>query len=229
MKGIQGLIIAIVLGLIGFAFNMYYLSSSRDFEHDSFIGVRKTASVTRGTPLTRSHFERVLIPKEFVGNLNEFALPWTDLDAIVGRKSIRDYERGGLLLRNDFRTAPDELQLVGGETAISVPIDTRTTITSQIIPGDTRVSFYLASGRKNPNGGNQDWIGPFDVLSVGHRMGSSDVFDSRRNRCGSENMLTLKATNTKGKPNTQMTMLLNHLAGTNFKPLRLKIHAPANK
>ncbi|MEC7500629.1 MAG: hypothetical protein VX970_02780, partial [Planctomycetota bacterium] len=86
MKGIQGLIIAIVLGLIGFAFNMYYLGSSRDFEHDSFIGVRKTASVKRGTALTRNHFERVSIPKEFVGNLNEFALPWTDLDAIVGRK-----------------------------------------------------------------------------------------------------------------------------------------------
>ena len=229
MKGIQGLIIAIVLGLIGFAFNMYYLSSSRDFEHDSFIGVRKTASVNRGTPLTRNHFERVSIPKEFVGNLNEFALPWTDLDAVVGRKSIRNYERGGLLLRNDFRTAPDELQLVDGETAISVPIDTRTTITSQIVPGDTRVSFYVAPAGKPSGMTENNWIGPFDVMAVGQRMGSTDVFDSRGRRGGSENMLTLKATDAKGKPNNQMTILLNHLAGTNFKPLRLKIHAPSSK
>ena len=228
MKGIQGLIIAIVLGLIGFAFNMYYLNSSRDFRHDSFIGVRKNASVTRGTPLSRKHFERISIPKEFVGNLNEYALPWTDLDAIVGRKSIRDYERGGLLLRNDFRTAPDELQLIGGETAVSVPIDTRTTITAQIIPGDTRVSFYLTSGDNKLSTSDPNWIGPFDVLAVGNRMGSTDVYEGRRNRGGNENMLTLKATNTKGKPNAQMTVLLNQLTQTNFKPLRLKIHAPAN-
>lgn len=227
MKGIQGLIIAIVLGVIGFGFNYYYLNTSRDFEHDTFIGVKKNASLKRGTLLTKDHFERVRIPKEFVKNLKEFALPWDDLDAIVGRKSIRDYDRGGILLRNDFRTAPNELQLVGGETAISVPIDTRTTITSQIIPGDTRVSFYLAEAAKKPGSPDPGWLGPFDVLAVGNRMGSTDVDDGRRNRGGSENMLTLKATNAKGKQNNQMALLLNHLTGTNFKPLRLKIHAAA--
>ena len=229
MKGIQGLIVAVLLGLVGFAFNMYYLNSSRDFEHDIFIGVRKNASVERGTPLQRNHFEKISIPREFVGNLNEFALPWTDLDAVVGRKSIRNYERGGLLLRNDFRTAPDELQLVGGETAVSVPIDTRTTMTSQIIPGDTRVSFYVDS-RGIPSGGvDSKWIGPFDVMAVGQRMSSTDVYNSRGGRGGGENMLTLKATDIKGKSNGSMTFLLNHLAGTNFKPLRLKIHAPLAK
>ena len=39
----------------------------------------------------------------------------------------------------------------------------------------------------------------------------------------------IKTTDAKGKPNNQMTILLNHLASTNFKPLRLKIHAPSNK
>ena len=229
MKGIQGLLIAVVLGLVGFGFNMVYLNSSRDFDHASFIGVRRSASVKRGTPLTKSHLEKITIPKEFVGNLNEYALPWNDLDAIVGRKSIRNYDVGGLLLRNDFRTAPDQLQLLGGETAISIPIDTRTTITSQIIPGDTRVSFYLPPGANKSATSGRDWIGPFDVLAVGHRMGSTDVIDGRRNRGSSENMLTLKATNEEGKQNARMTTLLNHLAGSNFKPLRLKIHAPASR
>ena len=146
MKGIQGLIIAVVLGLIGFAFNMVYLNSSKDFGHKSFIGVRRSAEVNRGTALSKDHLEEIKIPREFVGNLQEYALPWDDLDAIVGRQSIRNYDIGGLLLRNDFRTARNELQLLGKETAVSVPIDTRTTITSQIIPGDTRVSFYLPSG-----------------------------------------------------------------------------------
>ena len=68
MKGIQGLIIAIVLGVIGFGFNYYYLNTSRDFEHDTFIGVKKNASLKRGTLLTKDHFERVRIPKEFVIN-----------------------------------------------------------------------------------------------------------------------------------------------------------------
>jgi hypothetical protein len=60
-------------------------------------------------------------------------------------------------------------------------------------------------------------------------MGSTDVIDGRRNRGSSENMLTLKATNEEGKQNARMTTLLNHLAGSNFKPLRLKIHAPASR
>jgi hypothetical protein len=230
MKGIQGLLIAVVLGLVGFGFNMVYLNSSRDFDHASFIGVRRSASVKRGTPLTKSHLEKITIPKEFVGNLNEYALPWNDLDAIVGRSSIRNYDIGGLLLRNDFRTARDELQLLGKETAVSVPIDTRTTIPSQIIPGDTRVSFYLPSRGKDPaRGGRGNWTKPFDVLSVGLRMGSNEVINGQRGRSSRENMLTLMATNEDGKTNPEMTILLNHLADNNFKPLRLKLHAPHSR
>ena len=229
MKGIQGLIIAVVLGLVGFAFNMFYLSTSRDFEHDSFIGVRKNANVKRGTSLKKSHLEKIAIPKEYVGNLKEYALPYSSIDAILGRKSIRNYERGGLLLRNDFRTAPSELRLTGGETAISVPIDTRTTITSQIVPGETKVSFYIpappSSNPEKPSDYQTQWIGPFDVLTVGSRMGSADVIDGQSKRSSSENMLTLKTTDEAGRQSSRMTTLLSHLTDSNFKPLRLKIHA----
>jgi len=226
MKGMQGLIIAIVLGLIGFGFNMYYLNKSRDFDSKEFIGIHRKADVKRGTPLAKSHLKKITIPKEHVGNLHEYALPWSDVDAIVGRKSIRNYEVGGLLLRNDFRTAPDEIVLVGGETAISIPIDTRTTITSQIVPGETRVSFYIpADGIGNSGSNNPRWIGPFDVLAVGSRMGSTDVVDGTSRRSNRENMLTLKATNQEGKQSSRMTTLLGYLTASNFKPLRLKIHA----
>ena len=233
MKGIQGLIVAIVLGLVGLAFNWYYLSKSRDFAHVSFIGVKKSASIRRGTPLSKSHLEKISIPKEYVGNLRRYALVWSDIDAIAGRKAIRDYEEGGLLLRNDFRTAPNELRLIGGETAISVPIDPRTTNTSQIVPGETRVSFYMPIQQlKRPtptSEENKRWIGPFEVLAVGNRMGSTDIIDSRVSRNNNENRVTLKATNETGRDIKGMPQLMEFLNASKFKPLRLKIHAPADE
>ena len=229
MKGIQGLIIAIVLGLVGFTFNMYYLTKSRDFAHVTFIGVKRNANIKRGTPLSKNHFEKISIPKEYVGNLKRYALVWSDIDAIEGRKAIRDYEEGGLLLRNDFRTAPNELRLIGGETAISIPIDTRTTNTSQIIPGETRISFYIPTARVQSPGtaveGNRQWFGPFDVLAVGNRMGSTDIVDQGGGRGNSENRVTLKATSESGRDIKGMPQLMNYLTNSKFKPLRLKIHA----
>ena len=231
MKGIQGLVIAILLGFIGFAFNMVYLKTNRDFDHAKFIGVRKGADVRQGTRITKTHLEEIKIPNENVGNLREYALPWGDLDAVVGRTANRNYEEvGGFLLRSDFRTAPDELDLVAKESAISVPIDTRTTVTSQIVPGSTRLAFYLSpQNNRELNDGNDNWTKPFEVLAIGHRLGSRQISNSQGVRSSNENMVTLKATNEQGETSQQMKALLNHLTRNNFKPLRVKIYAPKGK
>ena len=193
---------------------------------------RKT-NIKRGTPANERPPREDFHPEAICGKFKTIRLRLgRDIDAIVGRKSNRDYDIGGLLLRNDFRTAPNELRLTEGETALSVPIDIRATNTSQITPGETRISFYIPrngmqSSRERSE--NQQWIGPFDVLAVGNRMGSTNVIDGQTSRRSGENMVTLKATDDEGKDIKGMPLLMDYLIANNFKPLRLKIHAAASR
>ena len=232
MKGIQGLVIAIVLGIIGAIFNWVYLSKGRDFEQDSFIGVPKGTNIDRGIPIQEEHLEEVKIPKPHVGNLKVYAYPWEDHATIIGRPTARKYEGGEILLREDFRTAPDQLPLKDNDAAVWIPIDTRTAITSQILPGSTRVSFSLPSpGSGNPlapGSENWEWLGPFEVLSVGNRFGSTEAMNASKTSPQHAHMLTLRATRKNGKPDVKVTRLINHLRQTDYKPLRLQIHAPVS-
>jgi len=231
MKGIQGLVIAIVLGVIGAIFNLVYLNKGRDFAHVSFIGVRSGTNIDRGIPVQEEHLAEVKIPRPHVGNLNVYAYPWNDQATIIGRPTARKYEGGEILLRQDFRTAPDQLPLRDNDAAVWVPIDTRTAITSQILPGSTRVSFSLPrSGSGNPSlsGENWEWLGPFEVLSVGNRFGSTEAMSASKTAPQHAHMLTLPATTRNGKPDVRITRLHDHLMQNDFKPLRLKIHAPSS-
>jgi hypothetical protein len=230
MKGIHGLIIAIVLGVIGAAFNLVYLNKGRDFAHSSFIGVRSKATIARGQPIKTEYLAEVKIPRPHVGNLKVYAYPWKDRETIIGRVAIRKYEAGELLLREDFRTAPDKLPLKENDSAIWVPIDTRTTITSQITPGITRVSFYVPRSAQ-PNaparvGASWEWLGPFDVLSVGNRFDSPEVMSASKTAPRHEHMLTLRANAKNGKPDRRIAQLLEYLVQTDYQPLRLQVHAP---
>lgn len=234
MKGIQGLIIAVVLGVVGATFNLVYLNKGRDFAHDSFIGIKKGETIERGKPIRKDYLSEIKIPRPHVGNLKIYAFPWQDRNTIVGRVAIRKYEAGELLLREDFRTAPDQLPLKENDTAVWVPINTRTAITSQIIPGVTRVSFHVprlgaTTGGAANRFGNWEWLGPFEVLSVGNRMGSTEVMSGSSKRPGNEHMLTLRSTLRNGKPDQKISRLIGHLAQTDYKPLRLQVHAPSTK
>jgi hypothetical protein len=228
MKGIQGLVIAIVLGIVGAAFNWVYLNNkSKEFEIESFIGVKKGQTIALGAPIKKAYLEKIDIPKSNARNLKVYAYPHENLDSLIGQKSIRKYEGGELLLRQDFQTHPNRLNLENKQQAFWVPIDTRTTITSHITPGITQVYFFVpgANNQKHasPSSEDRDWLGPFEVLSVGNRFGSVDTMKASKTAPKNEHMLTLRATDKNGKPNNKASRLVKHLTNTDYQPLRLKV------
>ncbi len=151
MKGIQGLIIAIGLGIAGALFNFAYLySKSRDVEKVAFIGIDPKVTVARGDRLTKEHLVPVEIPRNNVGNLEEVAVRYSALQTVIGQNVWRTLAGGSLVLRDDLKTPPPELNFGRGpeasqvERAMFVPIDMRKMVPSLVVPGD-QVTFVTPS------------------------------------------------------------------------------------
>ena len=155
MKGIQGLIVAIGLGIAGALFNFAYLANrSRDIEKVAFIGIKEDKTIGRGELLTEEALEPVEIPRRWIGRLEDYAFLWSTRATVVGRRPWRALEGGSLLMRADLKTPPQELvfgvNLPPGveERAIGVPVDTRKFVMSLVQPGDL-VTFILRAGRRD--------------------------------------------------------------------------------
>ena len=146
MKGIQGLIVAVVLGLVGATANFYYLNTeAQKADVESFIGIKPGVIIGRGERLTEDNIVPIEIPKNHIGNLKDFAYLWADRitvkDMPVWRTLDSKSEGGMLLLQSDLKTPPLEPQLSKGERGefITVP---RNCDTSHVNPGD-KVSFRV--------------------------------------------------------------------------------------
>jgi len=237
MKGIQGLVIAIVLGVLGACVNMYYLYKGRTIETVDFIGVREGAKIMRGKRISSDQLVPVAIPREHVGNLDDFAVRFNQKATIVGRKAVRNFSGSGseLVLLEDLRTPPPHLELKEDEAAIWVTINTGTAITSQIIPGVTPVSFYLPKSR-NPASGRSasaeeewEWVGPFDVLAVGNRLGTLETMRAENISERQQNILTLRANFVRGQLDEKVSDLKAYLRRSNNAPLDVLLHPPVRK
>ena len=91
MKGIQGLIVAVVLGLAGAAANFYYLNTeAQKKDMVAFIGIKKGVIIGRGDKLTEDKLVKVEIPANHVGNLKDFAYLWDDRDRRQGHARLAD-------------------------------------------------------------------------------------------------------------------------------------------
>jgi hypothetical protein len=146
MKGIQGLIVAVVFGLAGAAANFFYLNTEaqkKDFV--AFIGIKKGVVIGRGERLTEDNMVKVEIPANHIGNLKDYACLWEERigvkDMPVWRTLDSNSEGALLLLRGDMKTPPKELELGKGERGefIGVP---KNFDTSHVNPGD-KVSFRV--------------------------------------------------------------------------------------
>jgi len=147
MKGIQGLIVAIGLGITGALLNFIYLANkSGNLEAVAFIGIGDNVRVARGTTILGDHLVRVDVPGKLAGNLEKFAVKYSEVSTVVGQRALRTLEGGSLLFRDDLRTPPAELDfsenLLDGveEVARGIPIDSRSIVPSLIEPGNL-VSF----------------------------------------------------------------------------------------
>ena len=201
MKGAAGIVVALLLGLLGAALNYVYLDNkTRHVKTVSFIGLRDDAKLRPGDPLKEEDLMPVTIPEANVGNLKKFVYLWTELETVRGIRSIRSYQGGELLRREDYRTPPPELKLSKGQLLVWVPVDNRSFVPDLVNPGD-KVTFTLPTLRMSTAArpapvepadpadppspirsaaapvetGGLELVGPFVVAAVGSRLGSAEV------------------------------------------------------
>lgn len=141
MKGIHGLILALGLGIVGALFNFAYLANkSAKEEWIGFVGIR--TNLQQGERLRADAIEEVLIPARVAGTLKNYAVLWSARDAEVDKRVSRNLPAGSLLLLQDMRAPPAELDfgknLPPGveERAWFVPVDLRRMVPSLVQPGD---------------------------------------------------------------------------------------------
>jgi hypothetical protein len=253
MKGIQALIIALGLGIAGAILNFAYLSSrSEEKEMIYFIGVKPATTINRGDPIREDFLQKVGIPKENVGNLGDFAVRWESRQTVIGTPVSRTLPGGSLLLRDDYRTPPPELKLSdeNSEGLIWVPVDTRGFVPSLLRPGDM-VSFLIpqfAPGvlrpavpvpgeiKPTPEGTpaetappappatGDEVIGPFKVLSLGNRLGSTDVTKAAKIPVLQENVIGIAAKLDNGRLDPKVAHLRARLEATGFRNVDVFLH-----
>jgi len=250
MKGIHGFLLAIALGVAGALFNYAYLASKLpDMAMVGFVGIKNGAEIARGERLTKEHLEQVSIPQRYVGNLKDVAVPYTAVQSVLGSRVWRRLEGGSLLLSQDLTTPPQELKLGPDEGIIWVPVDTRSTVPSLIVPGD-KVSFLIAKSRtrlptpaedvepgtpapipeSSGPSGPIETVGPFTVLSLGNRLGSSEVFKSARIPLVQENVVGIRVDlDTKGDLMPDAQHLVDLLNATNNYPAGIMLHGRGEK
>jgi hypothetical protein len=147
MKGINGLIVAAGLGIVGALVNFYYLNTeAQKKDMVAFIGIKKGVILGRGDKLSEDKLVKVEIPANHVGNLKDYACLWDESVGIKDRPVWRtldssNTEGGLLLLRGDYREPPKDLELGKGERGqfITVP---KNFDASHLNPGD-RVAFRV--------------------------------------------------------------------------------------
>ncbi len=247
MKSGYGFVLAVILGLIGLAFNYLYLSSKAgQVEMVAFIGIAPDAEVPQGARLKESDLVRVNIPKLWVGNLEKYAFRDTAWASVIGERVVRDKQGGSLLLLDDIQAPPPELKLGPREGVTWIPVDTKSFVPSLVNPGD-RISFLVSRGSfalPTPAGGAGadqasqpapapgsagegpiEVLGPFTVVSVGNRLGRADVFRAARMPRSQENVIGIRVVlDSAGNPPPDVRKLRQLLEMTNYRPMGVILH-----
>jgi hypothetical protein len=198
MKGMQGLIVAGLLGVLGVALNWIYLQGkTKDYASVSFLGIKPEVTIEPGQIIREDQLEPVPIPEGHAGNLKEFVYLHEERGTIVGITATRPYQAGDLLFRQDYRTPPAQLKLGPDEKLIWIPVNSSSFVPELVDPGD-RIEFIIPIYETRPppaagDGGEgsvtttparhvvrTETIGPFRVGSLGSRLASREV--ARGNR-----------------------------------------------
>jgi hypothetical protein len=236
MKNIYGLLLALGLGVAGGLFNWAYLrSEAQNMVMTKFIGL--ATDVERGHRLEDANLVAIPIPKDSVGNLDEFGIRDSARQSVIGQSVSRFRKAGSLLVREDLETPPPEIRLGPGEGLVWIPVDTRTFVASLVVPGD-QVSFLVpsvpagvksieatdsAANPTQPAAPSEPitTIGPFTVLSMGNRLGSPEVYKAAKIPQIQENVMGVKARVDENHKvqDALVTKLLSVLSSTNYRPL----------
>ncbi len=211
MKGLQGILIAVALGIVAAVCNWFYITGhAKDFVKVSFVVVKSGTQIDVGDRFKKSHFEKVDIPENNLGHLETVAVRWSDLDTVVGQTSPRSFSGSEILLRYDLKTPPqrDVSELLGENEVLRwVPVDQRSFTPDHVNPGNL-VRFVVpmftaakgARGNAPPKGSaavpqslrQSEEFGPFEVLTLGNRRGRKEILRSRGATTGQENLIGIR-------------------------------------
>jgi hypothetical protein len=245
MKGIQGLIVAIGLGVAGALLNWAYLASrSSQDVMVSFVGIKDGQTVNRGETLRDDQIAELSIPARWVGNLKDFAVLYSAKETVVGRPVWRTLNGECLLLSDDLKTPPDALKLEEGEEMIWIPVENRAFVPSLISPGD-EVMFLVprltpatpttpgmapvgsdGASAAQPLSSTTSEIGPFRVRSLGNRLSSAQVWAAAKNPSLQENVIGI---GVKPDEKRKAMALWDILQATNYRQVGIEKLGPTSK
>ncbi len=240
MKGIQGLIVAGVLGIAAALLNWAYLHSrTSEEEMVAFVGIKEGKTINRGDALHEDDLVPLRIPARWVGNLKDFAVPYAAKQTVVGQPVWRTLAGECLLLGEDLKTPPQELKLDEGESVMWIPVDTRAFVPSLVVPGDM-VSFLVArpvvptpirSGAESSTPSNDnasaspvETIGPFKILALGNRLGNPEVMRAAKMPQLQESVLAIRVSNHVAGERERAEKLWSLLQATNFRQVGVTLH-----
>ena len=186
MKGAQGIMIAVAMGVVGFVCNWLYLEREASrVELVSFVGVSQPADVKRGDVIQSDDLVPISMPKSHESQLAQVAVLWDQRDLVIGQKAARDLAVSGaaeLVMHRDLTTPAikDINELIAdNERVMWLPVDSRTFNPQHVDPGD-QVSFRIpefgkGASRSQPTEAGGKILGPFRILALGNRKGRRAV------------------------------------------------------
>lgn len=212
MKGLQGMIVAAGLGIVGAICNWFYIAQqARDYEKIQFLAVKPQTQIPLGETFKADHFMPVSIPKAHLGNLDKIAVRWDTRTAVIGDTAKKTYSGDELILQDDLKT-PGILQpierLGPDEVAVSISVDSNSFIADRVNPGDLIGFAVPKSFRSVPTPIDQnlpkdahetEMIGPFLLLMIGNRTGSSQIYNATKGNTQHENIITVSVKMKDGK------------------------------
>lgn len=234
MKGMQGLIVAGLLGVLAVALNWIYLQGkTKDVANVRFLGIQADAPIEPGQMIREDQLQAVPVPERHAGNLKDYVYLYEERGTIVGITATRRYQTGDLLYRQDYRTPPPELKLGPGEKLIWIPVNSSGFVPELVDPGD-RIEFIIpvyesqpvpAGGEGNPAAAparrlvRTESIGPFRVGSLGSRLASREVARGNRLSTSQERLIGIVVSDKDDRERDNAANLQGRVLSGDFRDI----------
>jgi hypothetical protein len=246
MKGVQGIVVATGLGVVGALLNWAYLAERSGQDATvSFVGIKEGQTVNRGETLRDEQLAELKIPERWVGNLRDFGVLYAAKETVIGRPGWRTLAGPCLLLSDDLKTPPEGLKLDEGEEIMWIPVESRAFVPALVSPGD-EVMFLVprltpatlgtstgsnATAKAAEDGspaesGTTRELGPFQVRALGNRLGSAQVWAAAKIPQLQENVIGISV---KPRDKKKAMALWDILQATNFRQLGVEKLGPPSK
>lgn len=245
--------LALVAGVLNW---QYLERKTEEVEMVAFVSVKQGTTIEPGDRFLEEHFVPLNIPKKSVGSLEESAVLYQDRHTVISMKAINRHRSGQVVLRQELRSPPKKLNIGPNEEGFWVPVGGSTFVSSLFSPGDMvsfllpaprKVSFRnrtpapVKTESEDPNEqwkfdsdasevevnqGPSDVVGPFRIISVGARLGSSKVSRAAGGRSSAENTLGVAVVRTSdGKRDAKGKLLIERVLAPGFRHAGVLLHS----